>query len=382
MAYIQMATEGRIGLLRQTAYDTIQTTDGNFHYFAFTNCSYAPMEQAGQLPLESGASAFPRGYFKSGVVFQGMVDLIPRLENRFGWILEAVCGDASTFSDQTVAQVIAAAGANVGVNAHQFMPLYGVDATASRLDIPYLTTHRLLPHTTAADQVGEISQDACIASLTMNIGAAGIVTSRLAMIGRANPATVWDLNPGWSEPTYDNDDTFAVTACEGSVSISITGGTPGTVTEFDAQAATITFTNLLLNPNQSRVIGSGHHLDHPNLGRTLTIDIPYLVMDYDVYMQCFSGAANPVVDAGWSCTPAAGNVDISVQSAEEISGAATTAYYLMRLRTAQGNVKWYANPLPIVPGRPVVCALRGYVCHTSSGLPYEWFLQNDTANYN
>jgi len=377
-----MATAGRFGILKQTAFETIQSNDSNFHYFAFTACSYGPQQGDAALPLEAGSTyPFPAGMYKTGLFFAGNVAMIPRLENRLGYLLEGVCGDVSTFSNVTVDQHIAAAGSNNGVYCHQFLGLLDATGTGTNFTLPYFTTHRLLPNQTTASEVGEISQDMCISSLQLNVGAAGIVTANVGMVGRGADITLWDVNPGWTQPTLDDIDTFMVTSCTGFVKISVSGGTPATVTTQNVVGAQFTFVNQLLPPNQARIVGSPYHVDHPNLGRSLFIDIPTLVTDYDTYVQAFGGPANPVVDTAWSCTPLDGDIDIELQSPSLISGAATPAYHLLRFRTTQANAKFSVQPLVLTPGQPVVFAMRAMIARPSTGLSYEMYLQNGTASY-
>ena len=379
MAELQMGTAGRFGVLKQAAFNTRQTTDSSFHYYAFTECSYGPIEAVAELPLEAGSTnPLSGGMYKTGLTYAGNVRMIPRLDNRIAYLLEATVGDISTFADVTIAQHIATVGANAGVNTHQFLMQRDALGTGTNWTLPYLTTHRLLPNKTAADEVGEISQDVCVTSLELRADAPGVLQATLGLVGRGADITLWDVNPGWTSPTLDDDDAFAVTACTGYAQISIENGIPGTLTTQDITGATLTFTNTLLPPDQARIVGSPYHVDHPCLARAVTLDIPMLVSDYDLYVQTFGGPANPVVDTGWSCVPVSGNIDVLWQSPEEISGAATTAYHQMRFRTTQHNVMFSARPLSLVPGRPVVLALRAQITRVTSGVPYEFFIQNAT----
>jgi hypothetical protein len=372
---IQQGTAGRLGILKQSAFNTIQATDSSFYYVAFTGCDFGPQEQSGALPQEAGnTKALTRGVFKAGVMAAGTVAFIPRLDNRFGYWLEAVCGDASSYADQTIAQVIAGSGSEAGVNTHLFGFVDGDD-----FDLPYLTVHRLLPHDTAASQVGEIMQDVRVAQWTLNVPAAAIVTNQMAMLGRCNTATVWDLNPGWSSPTLDDDDTFLVTACTGSVSFSVTGGTPAALTAFDVSGARITWSNNLLPPNQTRRVGSPHPKDFPCLSRSITIETTIFMEDYDLYVQTFGGPAAPVTDTGWLCTPLAGDFDITLQSPEVIG--ATTEYHQLRIRTLDGNVRWLCRPVVLAPNRVVMLQLQGTVIPGTTNRDIYVWMQNNHTNY-
>jgi hypothetical protein len=92
---LQQGTAGRFGMLKQSALGTPQATDSEFYYVAFTGCDFSPAQGVAQLPPEAGnLQALPRGTYKTGVVGAGGLDCIPRLDNRFGYWLEAALGEA------------------------------------------------------------------------------------------------------------------------------------------------------------------------------------------------------------------------------------------------------------------------------------------------
>ena len=371
---MQLWTQAELGFLKQNAFDVIQANDANFHYFAMTNCDFGPVQGAGALPPETGATAFTRGYFKTGVAAAGGMDIVPRLENRIGWLLEAACGDSSSYLAQTIDQVIAGAGATGGVNTHLFGLMDG-----NEFYIPYLTVHRRLPHDTAANRLGEIFQDCRIMGLRIDAVPAGVVRMRADMIGRAKASTTWDKAHTWGPRTYDADGTFMVTSCSGYVELNVTGGTPAAPTRFDVGATTVALVNNLLPPDQTRRIGSPHPKDFPNLSRALTLTTIIYIEDYDVYEQAFAGAMAPVVDGLWSCDALEGNFDIELASQEQIG--ATGEEYKMRILTLAGNVKWNVAPLRITPNQPVLLQLFGTVTNPSSGLPFYIYIQNGQLSY-
>jgi hypothetical protein len=370
-------TAGRFGIAEQTAFDTPESNDANFHYIAFTGCDFAPVQMTGALPTESGAtSALPQGLFKSGVHAEGGVDFIPRLEESIGYWLKAVFGDASKADNQNISQAIAESGTTTGVYSHRFV---FDNAFGSSFDLPYLTSHRWLPHTTAADQVGEILQDVRIQNWALQANAAAVVSASADMLGRANGTTIFDMDPGWSAPTLDNSNTFLVSSCAGSVQVLMTGGVPGTLTEIDVSVVGLNVTNVLLPPNRSRRVGSPHPKDYPVMSRAITLTTVVYLEDYDLYVQMFAGAASPVVDAAWSCTPLSGDIDVTLLSPVEIGS--TGEYFQMRFRTSDGNVKWSARPLVLVPNQPVLLAMTGLVtpATTASTYDFEMWIQNDHA---
>lgn len=366
---LQMTNAGLFGVAPQTGLAVAGTS---FYWFPLVNCDFGPLEGQDNLPHEIGGSALQRGRFKTGVIFGGNLDIVPRLENRLGWLLQAAFGDVSSTADTTITNAIAGSLAgDAGVNCHQFY-----FDTADEFNIPYMTAHRLLPHDTAASQVGEIAQDCRVTGWTLNAAPARIVTSRFSMVGRANATTVWDYNPAWTA-TYDTDDTFAVTSCSGSVQFEY--GDPAVLTSFKTTNVAIALANNVLPPAQAREIGSGHPIDYPVLSRTLTIATTCFVESYDLYVEMFGGAGAGGADSGWSCTPASGDFDVTLQSAAEIGS--TDEYYQMRIRTTGNNVTFRAAPVVLRPNAPVVFQLVGSVQKPSSGHPVVCWLQNAQSGY-
>lgn len=372
---IIQGTAGRFGFLKQDSFNTPQTVDSAFKYLAFVGCDFGPVQGQGQLPMESGSnSPLPRGVFKTGVHAEGGVDFLPRLDNRIGFWLEAAFGAVSTTADKNIAQTIAASGTTSNCHTH----LFGFQ-DSDYFELPYLTAHRYLPSHTAGEDLGEIAQDCRVASWTVQANAAAVVSSRGELVGRLSGATVWDKNPGWSPPTLDDDTTFMVTSCAGEVKLLITGGTPGTLTSFDAGVVGMQLVNILLPPARSRRIGSPHPKDFPVLSRILTINAVVYIEDYDLYIQTFAGAQDPVVDSAWSCDPLDGDIDFTLASPALIG--ATGENYKMRFRTTNGNIQWRSRPIVLVPNQPVLLALTGTLVPATSGRDFELYIQNDTASY-
>jgi hypothetical protein len=245
--------------------------------------------------------------------------------------------------------------------------------------LPYFTAHRLLPHDDDTKQVGEIFQDCHMAGMVLDVPSADIATMRFDAMGRCNTLVVWDKDPGWGEPTFDDDDTFIVTACAGSVSISVAGGTPSSLTEFDVRAARLTWMNNLLPPNRTRRIGNPHPKDFPVMSRTVGLDLTIYIEDYDLYVQTFAGPQNPVDDHGWLCTPLDGDIDVIIESPAQIG--ATGEYHQLRFLTDQGNCKLLTRPIVLAPNQPVILAARATMTEVDSGRPFYFYIQNSTASY-
>jgi hypothetical protein len=365
---LQMTSAGLFGIAPQ---HTFETPGDSFHWFPLVNCDFGPLEGQDNLPPEVGGAALSRGRFKTGIVFGGNIDIVPRLYEDIGWLLHAALGDVSTLTDTTIAEQIAGGGGTEGVNSHRF----GFKST-DEFWVPYVTAHKLLPHDTAASQVGEIAEDCRVTNWSLTAAPAAVVAMRFGLLGRATADTVWDLNPAWSAD-YDTEDTFMVTSCAGSIKLK--DSDDAVYAEFDTGAVNFVLANNVLPPARARKIGSGHPIDFPVLSRAITLVTTCYVSSYDLYMQSFGGVATPVVDCNWSCIPYSGDFDITLQSAALIG--ATAEYYQMRIRTTQSNCNFMVRPIVLVPNQPVVFQLVATVQNPDSGRPIDVYLQNAISNY-
>ncbi|NIV40061.1 MAG: hypothetical protein GWN58_64865, partial [Anaerolineae bacterium] len=198
--------------------------------------------------------------------WEGGISLIPRLDNRFGWLLLAAMGEVSTVSDVTIAQHIAGSGTTAGVYTH----IFTFDAS-DQYWVPYCTFRRVLPHATAANELGEVAQDGRVRTLTIAGAGNAPIRADLDLIARQYQSDYdFDFNPGWSA-TYDDLDDFAVANCDGHFQVE--------GTSFDVAAASVTVVNQLLPAAQAMKIGSVDPIDFPVLGRMATVTATILVDD-------------------------------------------------------------------------------------------------------
>jgi hypothetical protein len=237
-------------------YEQFVSVDGNFNFYPFTDLSLAPLKNTDVLPPEIGGVALPTGEYTTGIWAEGPVSLIPRLDNRIGWLLLAAMGEVSTVANQKIedlAIIGGGGGATSGVNSHIFSV-----SSSDQYFIPWLTSRRLLPHTTAAERIGEVFQDGRVAALTLAAATASPITADLTMLARVKQSNyVFEINPGWTA-TYDDLDDFAVASCDGHFQVA--------GTEMKVTAVAFNLVNQLLPPARSLYIGSVHPLDFPNLG--------------------------------------------------------------------------------------------------------------------
>jgi hypothetical protein len=364
-------------------YDQV-VAEANMHYFALTTLGFAPVKNVDNIPTEIGGRALTSGAFTAGVWAEGGVSMVPRMDDQFGWLLYAGLGQASTISDMKAEDLAICGGDGVtttaGVNSHIFMlPL------DNNHFLPWLTIHRLLPHATAGERVGEIAQDGHVRTLTITGAAAQPVTADIDIVARVKQTNyVFNIDPetnlSWS-PTYDEFDAFGVTSCEGHVRINSV--------DYQARSASMVFTNQNLAPAQSLIIGSVHPQDFPNLGKQVQITFTFLVDTYDLYLSTFVGTTvDASASSGENVTCVVFLQDVDILFASQIAiGAAGDATEVHKLRLVSGygldNVDWQIRPLVITPGRPVEIQATGMIQATDidEGSPFFLILQNGQTNY-
>jgi hypothetical protein len=364
--------DGATEYLKMAAgYEIAVSDDDDFSYYAVTDLSLGPVKNMDNLPDEIGGVALPAGAFTTGAWAEGPVSLIPRLDNRFGWLLLAAMGEVSTIADTLIANLPLLAdsvGGDTGIHSHLFQ--FNVD---NQYFIPWLTMRRLLPHATTASRVGETFQDGHVRTMTMNIAAGAAVGVDLDILARLKQSDyVFDYNPSWAAATFDDIDNFAVTTCDGWFEVEGTA--------FPVTNVALTVTNQLLAPAQSLVVGDFNPEDFPNLGRTAVVTATFLVEDWDLYTSIFRGAAN-TTDANVACPVYNADLDVMVASQTYISG---NEPYRCRILSNQSsdNVAWSVRPVRFAPNQPIRAQVTGTIQATAAGqYPLYVILQNDQANY-
>ncbi|MHC4542921.1 MAG: phage tail tube protein [Planctomycetota bacterium] len=361
-----------------TGYELAVSDNDDFSFYPFTDLSLAPVKNVDVLPPEIGGKALPTGQFVTGIWGEGPVSLIPRLDNRLGWLLLASMGQVSTVPNQKAADLSLIGGdgsSTSGVNTHIFSVVQD-----NQFFIPWITARRKLPHVTAAEEVGEVFQDGRVAAMTLTAAAASPVTMDLNVMARVKQSNyVFNPNPATWTAVYDDFDNFAVTSCDGFVRIADV--------DFDVTAVTVNLVNQLMPPAQTLTIGSVHPTDFPNLGRVMTVTVTYLVDNYDMYVSSLAGSTVDVSGSSGenvACTIYEAEFDVMLASQTAIGAAGdATEPYRLRLISNQldDNVSWMVRPLRIQPNRPIVCQLTGTFLASPSGYPWYMFLQNSQANY-
>lgn len=375
---IQQGTGATDYLKMAAGYEEAVSADGSFHFYPFTDLSLAPTKNSDTLPQEIGGKALPTGEFVTGVWAEGPVSLIPRMDNRLGWLLLAAMGNVSTVDDTKIEDLSLIGGSGEGTTSGIHTHIFTV-VQDNQFFQPWLTSRRLLPHGTAGERVGEVFQDGRIQTFTLNAAAGAAVNCDINVLARVKQEDfVFNINPGWTS-NYDSFDDFLVTSCDGHFKVADTA--------FKVTSMAMTLTNNLLPPAQSLHIGNINPLDFPNLGRTLTVTGTFLVEDYDLYLSIFAGSA---VDASASsgenvsCTVYEAELDVMLATQTAIGAAGDADEpYRMRLISNQvdDNVSWTVQPIRIQPNRPVVAQVTGTFKASASGYPWYLMIQNAQSGY-
>jgi len=355
-------------------YNQLVTTNSEYSFYALSSCGLAPVKTHGTLPPEIGGRALTAGAYATGAWGAGPVSIIPRLDDRLGWLLLAAFGDVSTVANTKASQLNLFPGGIHGNDAGIYSHIFRYNISDEYF-VPWLSLRRTLPNTTAANIVGEQFQDGRLATFSLAATAGAPLMADMNFLARLNQSNYdFDYAPSWGTATYDDPDIFAVTSCDGSY-VKIAG------VAFDAVAVSVAAGNILLPPAQSLVIGSIDPKDFPNLGRAMSVTVTFLVDDWNFYVSVLKGASASG-DANVACTVYSTDLDVMFASAEVITG---TEPYKLRIATNpdENNAAWTLEPVRIVPNRPIVCQATCTVlaADTATNYPFYVILQNATTSY-
>ncbi len=230
-------------------------------------------------PPESGGTVTPRGSYKQSHLFGGVITLIPRLENAFGYLLKAVMGNSSTVTGKTADGATA-----VGVNTHIF------NFSSDGVSQPWLAVRRHIP-TPGGAYFGETGFDCKIGGLELTIPAMGKIVARIQMIGRDSEFT--NASNAWAYANANFEDTLN-TADSGRGFFKIGG------VEYPALGASFQMDNGLTSVQQEIAVGDMRPLDFQSLTRAAQIQFVYKYEDSGLYQKILTGSPTGVA---WNSLP-------------------------------------------------------------------------------
>jgi hypothetical protein len=222
-------------------------------------------------PLEVGGIIVATGAYKQAHFFGGDIDMLPRLEGNFGYLLEALLGAVDTQADED-----ADGGSVTGLNSHFFT------FASDSFSIPWLSARSLRPGVEAADYIGETGFDCKVAMMRFTVPQMGKMQVRMGLVGRDS---YLDEAPSWTYTNADFEEAGSVPEA-GRGSFSIAG------TEFPAMGCVIDVVNNLTTPQQEMILGSFNPDHFVPLTRGCTIRFTYKWSNPDFYQQILTGTAS------------------------------------------------------------------------------------------
>ena len=367
MSEIAIASEGAFGIGPQTFDKSEDTCKGQsvgsspgYQWYPLTRVGFGAQQIMNNLPQAIARSILPRGQYKAGVYSAGMAELVPSLEDDFGWLLAAVVGQFGYSvldgSSDTGAKMGTTKGSypdvtdEAGVYVHQWVP----EAQRSRL--PWFTARKLLPQRQASLTLGETVADCRATGMVVNVPGSGVVSAQIGITDTGSPT--FDDDPGWA-PAYEQE-YFAVVSDSASFIAFEIGS--GTFVAAPCVGATITLDNGIVPPTDPRiwVIGNTSPYDLPAFGpRVVSIRAAVLIdttsnAGYEIYSYIMANAALASMSA-WSSTPYKADVQLRAVSPFMVTGSVP---YILEFLTIAGNCTYtLAGAIPLASGEGVTLVL-------------------------
>ena len=321
-----------------------------------------------QAPLEVGGTSFPTGAYKAGAYVAGGVQLAPRLEDVFGWLLYAALGSSATDSDDPES----------GINKHKFAP-HSTDDT----QLPWLDIAKYIPGTNGVITKGS---DAKVAGLEITIPQTGTMVASPTFVGRV-PSWIDDesaitsfRSAAAAMESYDS----VPLACKGLIKVGFddvaktvadlladSGGTY----DVPSLGSTISIMNNLTTPQEEMIQGSYNPDDFAVRSRIITVRFTYKWADPALYLRILTGEAD---GTAWSPIPTYAPVLIEAESPDDISGMSNP--YTFRFMAER--VHWAMDgPPQLAAGQMIAQTYVGTVQIVSGQEYARCEIENEVASY-
>ena len=317
-------------------------------------------------PPEIGGIPTPTFPYKAGYVVGGGATVYPRLEDVIGWLLLGTLGDASVALGEDID-----ANAVVGLNHHTFKFKSGANDF-----VPFMGFRKLIPHTTAANVIGQEFTNCKATGLTLGFPNDGPISARVDALG-----IDWELEEA---PTYTWDNTYENW---GSIPVataqhSAVGGhikfTPasGAIT-LPVVGASMTLANIPLDIRQEKIYGSPKIQDVTILSRAASFDLLVKWDDPDLYQEILTGSTT---GTEWSDDPFVGALEILTQSTAEIGVAPLNLPYKMRVKSAEVLMQQVGD-IVLASNQAIMMRMSAQALAPSSGEYVSIEMQNEVAAY-
>lgn len=336
-----------LGLAKQTAKGTPNSTDAAFKYFLFNEGGLGANNVILPLDDEVGGGALTRGVAKTGIFSGGGLGaFIPRPDS-LGLLLLAAMGSVTTTGDGVATPY-----------THVFK------MKTDQFDVPYLTG-RFAP----ANLWGEQFQDLRLNQLSLAFKAADFLRGQAGFIGglpsKVATAT-WD-----AAAKVDGGPQFIAPITV----IEIPTGTPASV----ISGVFAIGNNIPLD--EQWVVGSYSPKGFDITRRAFALSLNILVEDAALYSKMMY---DPAGGSTW-VADVMREGDIKLDLVSDQKALLTNPYKLTIAANGQtggaGNVIWTAQPIGVRAGRQVVMNVTGTFLADSALEPVTVTLVNDTATY-
>lgn len=353
---LAVASRGAFGLSPQQYSKAGGTSIGQslpgsptWHWFSATQVGFGVAQMMGGLPPAIARGLISRGLYKSGFAAGGGIELVPSLQNDFGFLLHALSGifGYGVIADSQLAATHGAypnvTGSATGCHVHTWVP----DADDSRLG--YSNARKLLPGVNKAASLGEVVSDVRVSGAVFNIPNSGILS---ATIGFAGITPSLANAPSWA-PVYDDEKFGVVSSTDSFVSFEINGS----FVAAPCVGAQITMDNGL--NTQLRRIGSPYLFGMPSLSRATAIRATVAIdttsgAGWELYTWILANAAKSSATAP-SLTPYQADVHLRVASPFTVI---TGAPYAFEFLSIAGNCAFgLADQVPLRAGGTVFLTL-------------------------
>jgi hypothetical protein len=327
-----------VGIAKQTAKGTPNTTDADYSYFLFRAGGVAPNNLFLPLDQEIGGGALLRDVVKVGINSGGTMDIIPRPTNIGKLLLGAIGSSASPTNNGD------------GSYSHVFT------LPADEFDAPYWTV-RSAPGRIWAEQL----QDCRVAGLVFSFTGARFVEGAATFLGGLPTPNIdttgWET--AWAVGTYLDSGPQLLSPVS---DIELPTGTPAKVL-----SGAIAF-GLQIPLDEQYIVGSYSPDDFNINQRTCTITLNIKVEDnvlYEKIMYDPAGSASAWVANVYKEGDL--KLDLTSPEAAGTSTAGDTYYGLnFDFDVTDDNIVWSAAPIALRAGRQVVMQVTGNVLNSAN----------------
>lgn len=322
------------------------------------------------LAPETGGPIVPNGAYKTMSFVAGDVETTPRLENAMMYLLYGALGKHQSWADSAYnpADPTTPVAGSTGTFLHKF----SFDPTNTYM-MPWMSVRKMIPGSNAKSTYGEIGVDVKVASLSLQIPGAGLLSANIGFQGRVPKfPSAADVN-AWTYANANEDSLSIPHAGRGTFLI---GGE-----KFPVVNAAIDIQNGLSQPQQEMIVGEYHPDDMVALTRTATIRVTYKWSDDKLYRELMTGAVDGV---DWDSIPMLRDTNGETRALEayfESPGniPGSNPKVPNSLRVIANRVVWQieGNGIELQAGNIIQVTLTGTVLEPETGQDYiEIWMQN------